>query len=121
MGVRVRLGERTSLRSTTIYVGQHEELDSPYVSPLRAKSFRDLPHTLMICAEVDPLLDENEAYARRLEEAGVPVELAIYPGVFHGFWRMAGVLAEARRAIDYAAGRLGAVMGAKARLSKACN
>jgi acetyl esterase len=64
----------------------------------------------MICAEIDPLLDEGVAYARRLKEAGVPVELQIYPGMFHGFWRMAGVLAEARHAIDYVTCRMKDVM-----------
>jgi acetyl esterase len=85
------------------YVSQPEELDSPYVSPLRAKSLSDMPRTLLICAEVDPLADEAVEYARHLEAAGVPVELNVYPGMFHGFWRMRGVLTEACRAIDYAA------------------
>jgi acetyl esterase len=101
------------------YVGRPEELDSPYVSPLRAQTLQDLPPTLLICAEVDPLVDENEANARRLEQAGVPVELAIYPGMFHGFWRMAGVLTAGRDAIAYAADRLRAVLGAEAQVSEA--
>ena len=33
--------------------------------------------------QVDPLRDEAEAYARRLEAAGVQVELKRYKGHFH--------------------------------------
>jgi acetyl esterase len=85
------------------YVSRLEELDSPYVSPLRAKSLAHMPRTLLICAEVDPLLDESVEYARKLDAAEVPAELRVYPGMFHGFWRMRGVLTEACQAIDYAA------------------
>lgn len=95
------------------YLDVGEELDSPYVSPLRAPSLKGLPPTLVICADIDPLLDENRAYARTLEKAGVPAELVIYPGMFHGFWRMGGVLERARHAIDHPATRLGEATGAR--------
>jgi acetyl esterase len=82
------------------YVHSAEELDSPYVSPLRANSFANLPSTLLICAEIDPLVDEGLEYARRLANEKVPVDVRVYAGMFHGFWRMGGVLDEARKAID---------------------
>ena len=34
------------------------------------------------------------------------VELKVYPGMFHGFWRMRGMLPEASQAIDYAAAKM---------------
>jgi acetyl esterase/lipase len=34
---------------------------------------------------LDLFLDENLEYARRLMRAGVPTELHVYPGAFHGF------------------------------------
>ena len=92
------------------YVSQPKELDLPYVSPLRAGSLAGMPRTLLICAEIDPLLDESVEYARRLEEAGVPVDLQVYPGMFHGFWRMRGVITEAQQAIDYAAAKMNEAM-----------
>ena len=88
------------------YVNSPEGLRAPYVSPLRAASLAGMPRSLLICAEIDPLFDDGVAYARRLEEAGVPVELRIVPGMFHGFWRAGGVLAETRSAIALAAERL---------------
>jgi acetyl esterase len=92
------------------YVNRPEDLDSPYVSPLRAESLACMPPTLLICAEVDPLFDESVEYARQLEAAGVPVELKIYPGMFHGFWRMRGALPEACDAIDHAAAGMKSAM-----------
>jgi len=44
-------------------------------------------------------------YARRLNEAGVPAELHVYPGAFHGF----GIAAEARVSRQSAADSLAAL------------
>ncbi len=49
-------------------------------------------------AEVDPLADEDIAYADRLRMAGVPVDLEIYRGVTHDFIKMGRALPEARKA-----------------------
>jgi acetyl esterase len=56
------------------YVNRPEDLEHPYVSPLRAESLAGLPRTLLICAEIDPLLDDSIEYAQRLGQVGVPVE-----------------------------------------------
>ncbi|OLO40408.1 lipase [Alkalihalophilus pseudofirmus] len=67
------------------YTPDQEMWSSPYTSPLEAEDLSGLPPTLIITAEFDPLRDEGEAYGKRLNEFGVPVETYRYKGVMHGF------------------------------------
>lgn len=57
---------------------------SPYAAAARAESLEGLPPTFIGVGALDLFLEENLEYARRLTRAGVPVELHVYPGVFHG-------------------------------------
>jgi acetyl esterase/lipase len=56
-----------------------------------------LPPTYIAVGELDPFLDENITYAQRLLAAGVPTELHVYPGAFHGWNVMAPKAAISRR------------------------
>jgi acetyl esterase len=64
------------------HAGQGEE---PYASLLRAAELAGLPPTLILTAQFDPLRDDGEAYAARLDRAGVPVRLTRYLDMNHGF------------------------------------
>jgi len=88
------------------YLTDPGDAANPLASPLRAESLAGLPPALVITAEYDPLRDQGEAYARRLADEGVQVELSRYPGMAHGFFTMVGTVDASRAAIEQAASRL---------------
>lgn len=59
--------------------------DDPLISPLRATDLGGLPPAVIVTVEFDPVRDEGEAYADRLQEAGVSVRRARIPGMVHHF------------------------------------
>ncbi|QKG21790.1 alpha/beta hydrolase [Actinomadura verrucosospora] len=58
---------------------------SPYAAPARADDLSGLPPAYVLTCGLDPLRDEGLDYARRLSEAGVPVETKDVPGAWHLF------------------------------------
>ena len=88
------------------YLRREEDRWNWMASPLLAPDLSGLPPALVITGEFDVLRDEDEAYASRLEEAGVPVKCTRYRGMIHGFISMDGLLGRARDAIDEATAAL---------------
>ncbi|MEB2343934.1 MAG: alpha/beta hydrolase [Deltaproteobacteria bacterium] len=72
----------------------------PAVSPLLAADLSGLPPAHVVTAGFDPLRDEGEAYARRLEAAGVKVSHRRYAGLVHGFANVTSLGKSAPRAME---------------------
>ena len=81
------------------YIRSDKDRQDFRYAPLITENLCDLPPTLVLVAGYDPLRDEGIAYAERLKEAGVEVELLEYPGMFHPFMSLAGILDEGKQAI----------------------
>jgi acetyl esterase len=88
------------------YLGDPDDASNPYAAPLQAKAVNQLPPALVITAEYDPLCDEGEAYAKRLQAAGVPTTYSCYDGMIHGFFGMFGALDKGLAAIHQASAAL---------------
>lgn len=69
------------------YLPDNKKRKEIYASPLQAslEQLKGLPPALIQTAENDVLRDEGEAYARKLNEAGVPVTLSRYGGLIHDY------------------------------------
>lgn len=89
------------------YTTDPKERNDIHASPLRASldQLKGLPPALVQTAEMDVLRDEGEAYARKLEAAGVPVTAVRYNGMIHdfGLLNILGQVPGTRSAMDQAA------------------
>jgi acetyl esterase len=67
------------------YLRDEGDRKNPYASPLLAEDLSGLPPATVVAAELDVLTDEGEAYADRLNNAGVPTNYLCYDGMIHAF------------------------------------
>ena len=92
------------------YIAQYaptpEAVNDWHASPLLAPWVHTVAAALIITAEMDPLVDEGESYARRLRGARVPVDYQVVPGMIHGFLTMGGKVDAANRVITTIASAL---------------
>jgi len=87
------------------YLGGRTSAGDPRVSPLFAADhvLASTPPATVITAEFDPLRDDGIAYARRLEENGVPTSHVHFSGTMHGFLTLADYLTDGRIGLALAA------------------
>jgi acetyl esterase len=81
------------------YVDGPEQFADPLVAPLRA-DLTGLPPAFLAIAECDILTDCNDAFARKLEEAGVPTLAKTYNGATHSFLEAVSIAPLAGHALD---------------------
>jgi len=79
------------------YVPDPRQRSDWRASPLLRNSLEGVAPALIVSAEHDPLVDENEAYAKRLEAAGVPTRYVCFPGMIHPFFTLGGVIDDAAK------------------------
>ncbi|MCB9794659.1 MAG: alpha/beta hydrolase [Alphaproteobacteria bacterium] len=65
--------------------GQDRAAPPPHAVPARTEDLAGLPPAWIGVGTLDLFHDEDLDYARRLEAAGVPVQLELVAGAFHGF------------------------------------
>jgi acetyl esterase len=70
------------------------------LSPMCAASVDGVAPALVVTAEFDPLRDEGDAYATRMQAAGVDVTHHRVPGVIHGFLQYSTLVPEAMAELD---------------------
>ena len=81
------------------YLNNKDERFDPYVSPILAKDFSNLPPAYVITSGYDVLRDEGHEYALELAKAGVPVAIRCYKEFMHGFFTMDAISDAVRPAI----------------------
>lgn len=90
-------------RGWALYIPPGADRREERISPLFSRDLSGLPPALMLTAEYDTLRDEGEAYAGRMREADVEVELERFDGVIHGFFGMPGLFPQALNGLSRAA------------------
>lgn len=70
----------------SLYGPNEEDWVKPYIVPMNADDLSGLPPAYIITAGHCPLKDEGEAYAKRLEAAGVDVKTECYRSMAHAFF-----------------------------------
>ena len=88
------------VHSWQVYLARDADRRSAYISPLHAADLGGLAPALVITSEYDILSDEGDAYATRLQAAGVRTEHEEFQGMIHGFFQWAGAVAAARLAMN---------------------
>lgn len=79
------------------YVVRHALWSHPHVSPALG-DLNAYPRTLIVAGEVDPVIDDNRAFADKLAAAGREVHLTVGPRMPHGYYFFPKLLPEGEEA-----------------------
>ncbi|MDI5966435.1 alpha/beta hydrolase [Streptantibioticus silvisoli] len=82
------------------YLSTPDQGADPRVSPARCDVPAGLPPAVIATAENDPLRDQGDRYARKLADAGVPVQHLPVEGAVHGFLSFTGSVRLSRDTLD---------------------
>lgn len=83
------------------YAPDKEQRLESDASPLRCEDLSGVAPAVVLTAEYDVLRDEGEAYADKLQDAGVDVVRKRFERQMHGFFTMHDILPGASRALEY--------------------
>lgn len=95
------------------YCANAGELKNPLVSPVFA-NVAGLPPTFIQVGDDEILLSDSTRFAALMEEAGLEVQLEIWPEMWHVFQLLVGKMPESRKAIK----KIGAYLQARKKSSK---
>ena len=109
-GTEYFLEARTMRWFWDAYVPDRALDHDPGVAVHRSPRLGSAPPTIIVTAEFDPLRDEGEALAARLQAAGVPTTLHRVDGLVHGFFGMGSVVDRAADAIAWSCAAYGGLL-----------
>ncbi|MFC5404866.1 alpha/beta hydrolase [Cohnella soli] len=87
------------------YLNDDAERANPLASPIHGQVDGIAP-ALIVTAEYDPLRDEGERYADKLQAAGVDVVLKRYPGMIHTFYALTDIFEDGHDVYELVRDRL---------------
>ena len=86
-------------RFWSLFRGNISDDENPYFNLMHQEDLSNSLDTLIITAGFDPLRDEAEVYAKKLNRSGARVRQLHYPDLFHGFVNLTGLRA-CKTAVD---------------------
>jgi acetyl esterase/lipase len=81
------------------YFSDDDQKEHAWAAPLNESDLSGLAEAIVVTAGYDPLRDEGEAYAKRLEEAGVTTFFRCYEHLTHSFTMFGGVVPATQQAM----------------------
>lgn len=75
-----------------LYLGDITEFTDPRFSPTHHSDLTNQPKAMVITAGFDPLYDEGNDYAIKLQDAGIATNLVKFDGQIHGFVNLCKVI-----------------------------